>query len=205
MCRLRFPGGIVNSLPVARPWPTSPSSFGGGYADVTTRANLQIREIGATHAVDLLLDGLHDLGIIIARLRRRQHPQHHRQPDRRHRPAGADRHAAAGPGDAPLHPQPPRAVRPAAQVQHRLRRRRHDRGAGGHQRHRLHRRSACRGPAIEPGVYFRLQLGGITGHKDFARDDRRAARRPRSACRSPPRSCASSSSTATAPTARRPG
>src|SRR5690606_8066697 len=23
---------------------------------------------------------------------------------------------------------------------------------------------------IEPGVYFRVQLGGITGHKDFARD-----------------------------------
>ena len=25
-------------------------------------------------------------------------------------------------------------------------------------------------PAIEPGVYFRLQLGGISGHGDFARD-----------------------------------
>jgi ferredoxin-nitrite reductase len=24
--------------------------------------------------------------------------------------------------------------------------------------------------AIEPGIYFRVQLGGITGHKDFARD-----------------------------------
>ena len=25
-------------------------------------------------------------------------------------------------------------------------------------------------PAPEPGIYFRVQLGGITGHKDFARD-----------------------------------
>lgn len=25
-------------------------------------------------------------------------------------------------------------------------------------------------PAVEPGIYFRLQLGGITGHGDFARD-----------------------------------
>ena len=25
-------------------------------------------------------------------------------------------------------------------------------------------------PTIEPGIYFRLQLGGITGHKDFAKD-----------------------------------
>ena len=26
------------------------------------------------------------------------------------------------------------------------------------------------GAGVEPGVYFRLALGGITGHKDFARD-----------------------------------
>src|SRR4029078_12058553 len=26
------------------------------------------------------------------------------------------------------------------------------------------------GAAVPPGVYFRIQLGGITGHKDFARD-----------------------------------
>src|SRR5260221_7559801 len=25
-------------------------------------------------------------------------------------------------------------------------------------------------PKGEPGIYFRMQLGGITGHKDFARD-----------------------------------
>ena len=26
------------------------------------------------------------------------------------------------------------------------------------------------GAGIEPGIYFRLQLGGITGHHDFARE-----------------------------------
>ncbi len=45
MCRLRMPGGILTAhqfrgvADVADQW-------GGGYADVTTRANLQIREIG---------------------------------------------------------------------------------------------------------------------------------------------------------------
>ncbi len=61
------------------------------------------------------------------------------------------------------------------------------------------------GKAVPAGVYFRLALGGITGHKDFARDDGRAARARRSACRLPPRSSASSSRTATGPTARRRG
>ena len=56
-----------------------------------------------------------------------------------HRSAGADRHAAARTRAASLHPAPSRALRPAAQVQHRLRRRRTRRGAGGHQRHRVHR------------------------------------------------------------------
>ena len=74
---------------------------------------------------------------VVARLRRRQHPQRHRHADRRHRPAGADRHAALCARMALPHPQRPRALRPAAQVQCRLRRRRHHSGAGGHQRHRL--------------------------------------------------------------------
>ena len=59
----------------------------------------------------------------LARLRRRQHPQRHRHADRRHRPAGAARHAALRPRVALPHPQRPLALRPAAQVQRRLRRR----------------------------------------------------------------------------------
>ncbi len=68
----------------------------------------------------------------------RQHPQCHRLAHGRHRPAGADRHPSLCLGLAPPHPQRPLALRPAAQVQRRLRRRRRHSRAGGHQRHRLH-------------------------------------------------------------------
>ena len=54
MCRLRIPGGILSAWQI-RGLADAADAFGGGYADVTTRANLQIREIGAAHAVDLLL------------------------------------------------------------------------------------------------------------------------------------------------------
>ena len=57
---------------------------------------------------------------VLARLRRRQHPQRHRLADRRHRSAGADRHAALCARVALPHPQRARALRPAAQVQRRL-------------------------------------------------------------------------------------
>ena len=61
--------------------------------------------------------------------------------------------------------------RPAAQIQHRLRRRRMHWRAGRHQRHWFSGgRGRSRSMASNPGVYFRLALGGITGHKDFARD-----------------------------------
>ena len=62
---------------------------------------------------------------LLARLRRRQHPQRHRHADRRHRSAGTDRHAALRARMALPHPQRARALRPAAQVQRRVRRRRH--------------------------------------------------------------------------------
>ena len=86
--------------------------------------------------------GRHDrggagLGALLARLRRRQYPQRHRQADRRHRPAGTDRHAPLYARMALPHSQRPLALRPAAQVQRRLRRRRHHSGAGGYQRHRF--------------------------------------------------------------------
>src|SRR5579883_462008 len=60
MCRLRMPNGILSShqlrglAEIAQRW-------GGGYADVTTRANLQIREIGAAHVLDVLM-AIQDLG-----------------------------------------------------------------------------------------------------------------------------------------------
>src|SRR5438270_4031083 len=62
MCRLRFPGGICSSTQL-RGVADLAERFGGGNADVTTRANLQIRQIGPKHTADVLM-GLHDLGII---------------------------------------------------------------------------------------------------------------------------------------------
>src|SRR5437763_10451452 len=54
MCRLRIPNGILNAWQM-HGLADAAESFGGGYADVTTRAHLQVREIGAKQAVDLLL------------------------------------------------------------------------------------------------------------------------------------------------------
>jgi ferredoxin-nitrite reductase len=53
MIRLRIPNGILNAWQM-RGLADAADSFGGGYGDVTTRANLQIREIPARHAVDML-------------------------------------------------------------------------------------------------------------------------------------------------------
>ena len=45
MCRLRMPNGILDAHQL-RGLADIAEHYGGGYADVTTRANLQIREIG---------------------------------------------------------------------------------------------------------------------------------------------------------------
>src|SRR5262249_53429367 len=61
MLRLRIPGGIL-SAQHARGLCEVAERFGGGYVDVTTRANLQIREIGAAHAV-AMLEAIQELGL----------------------------------------------------------------------------------------------------------------------------------------------
>ena len=116
--------------------PISPSRYGGGYSHVTTRANIQIREIPPKHTRGA------DRGnpghrIVLARLRRRQYPQRHGNADRRNRSAGIDRHPRLRPRMALPHPQRPLADRIAAQVQCRFRRRRQDCGARRHQRYRF--------------------------------------------------------------------
>jgi len=62
MCRLRFPGGALRSWQL-RGLAELADRCAGGFADVTTRANLQLREIGARDATTVLM-GLRDLGII---------------------------------------------------------------------------------------------------------------------------------------------
>src|SRR5262249_13168233 len=61
MLRLRLPGGLMNSTQL-RGLAEFAERFGGCYAHITTRANLQIREIGAGHAIDVLT-AIQDLGL----------------------------------------------------------------------------------------------------------------------------------------------
>ena len=62
MCRMRIPGGVLRSeqlIGVA----AIADKFAGGFTDITTRANLQLREIEAADAMHVLM-GLRDLGIV---------------------------------------------------------------------------------------------------------------------------------------------
>lgn len=60
MCRMRLPGGFISSTQLAGVAELT-ERLAGGYAHVTTRANLQVRQVGAQHTVKLLeaLDQLH--------------------------------------------------------------------------------------------------------------------------------------------------
>lgn len=62
MCRLRVPGGIV-SAQQAREVAAIAEECGGGYVDVTTRANLQIRMIPADRAAEVVMR-LGDIGLL---------------------------------------------------------------------------------------------------------------------------------------------
>src|ERR1700735_5270942 len=61
MLRLRLPGGIVLAHQ-ARGLADVAERYGGGYVDVTTRANLQIREIGAAYPLEVL-ETIDELGL----------------------------------------------------------------------------------------------------------------------------------------------
>ena len=168
MCRLRIPNGILTHWQLAGVADLA-ERYGGGYAHVTTRANLQIRDVMPEGAIPLhrgaggprhhhQRDGC------------RQHPQRHRLAHGRHRPAGAARHPSLCPRLAPPHPQRPLALRPAAQVQRRLRRRRRHPRAGGHQRHRLHGRDGgARARAWSRASGSGSASAASPGHQDFAK------------------------------------
>ncbi|MBB5692045.1 NirA family protein [Muricoccus pecuniae] len=162
MCRLRIPGGILSSWQ-ARGIAEVAEDCGGGYVDATTRNNLQIREIPADKGVELL-ERLADLGIIP-------------------KGTGADniRNITASP-TAGIDPQELIDTRGITRKLHH---------------HILNTRDLFGLPrkfniSIDGGgcvavvedtndiaftavrmdgeVVFRLALGGITGHRDFARD-----------------------------------
>jgi ferredoxin-nitrite reductase len=168
MCRLRFYGGLLRADQL-RAVAEIAERFGGGYAHVTTRANLQIREIGpgSTTAV---LTALQDAGIVS-------------------RGAGADNiRNVTGSPTAGIDPHELYDVRPLCRelhytiLHHRemygLPRKFNIAFDGGGAVSALEDTndigfSAVRvpeGKSVPAGVYFRMSLGGITGHLDFARD-----------------------------------
>jgi ferredoxin-nitrite reductase len=168
MCRLRFPGGMTNSHQF-RGVADLAEKFGGGYADVTTRANLQFREIQPQHSPDVIT-GLIDLGIV-------------------NQGAGADNiRNITGSPTAGIDPQELIDTRGLARELHHyilhhrelygLPRKFNIAFDGGGAVAALADTNdigflAVRvgeGHEVRAGVYFRMELGGITGHKDFARD-----------------------------------
>ncbi len=168
MCRLRLPNGILNHWQLAGLADIA-TTHGGGYAHVTTRANLQIREIEAVKAAPLL-EAIQDLGLAA-------------------KGSGADNiRNVTGSPTAGIDPQELLDTRPFARAWHF-----HilnDRGLYGLPRKfnvafdGAGRVAALEetndigfqavvigdGAGVAPGVWFRLMLGGITGHHDFARD-----------------------------------
>ncbi len=168
MLRCRIAGGIMQAhqmegmAEMAEDW-------AGGYAHITTRANFQLREIQPRHAVKVL-DKLVDIGLTS-------------------RGAGADNlRNITGSATSGIDPDEIFDVQPLTRAMHHLilntrefyglpRKFNISFDGGGSM-------SVCadtndiafyavrvgEGQAVEPGIYFRVQLAGITGHKQFAKD-----------------------------------
>ncbi|OAI23634.1 ferredoxin--nitrite reductase [Methylosinus sp. R-45379] len=168
MCRLRIPNGVLTHWQFAGLADLA-DSHGGGYLHVTTRANLQIREIEPKSAV-AMIEGVQSLGLWT-------------------RGSGADNiRNITGTPTAGIDPQELIDTRPFARALHfhilndrslfGLPRKFNIAFDGGGRIAVLEETNDVAFQAVEirdehgiaPGVYFRLALGGITGHKDLARD-----------------------------------
>ncbi|MCA9167711.1 MAG: NirA family protein [Planctomycetales bacterium] len=170
MCRLRFPGGMLKSFQL-RGLADLADQFAGPYSDVTTRANLQLREIPAANSIHILT-GLRDLGIV-------------------NTGAGADniRNVTASPlggiDATELVDTQPLARQMHYAILHQrdlfgLPRKFNIAFDGGGRISALEDTNDVGFQAVAPldpaasvtsdcPVWFRLILGGITGHRDFAR------------------------------------
>jgi ferredoxin-nitrite reductase len=168
MLRLRLPGGILLAHQ-ARGLADIAERYGGGYVDLTTRANLQIREIGAASPI-AVLTAIDELGLTS-------------------RGAGADniRNLTGSPA-AGIDPQELFDTRPLCRALHHhilnhrelygLPRKFNIAFDGGGRLPVLEDTNdigfaAVRvgpGNPVTAGVYFRMLLGGLTGHQSFARD-----------------------------------
>ena len=162
MCRLRMPNGILNAWQM-RGLADAAERLGGGYADVTTRANLQIREIAAGHAVEMLL-AVQELGLTS-------------------RGSGADNiRNVTGSATAGIDLQELYDTRSLCRDMHHyilnhremygLPRKFNISFDGGGKVPTLEDTNDIGFVAVRAGgeVYFRLQLGGITGHLEFAHE-----------------------------------
>ncbi|MGV8954430.1 MAG: NirA family protein [Cypionkella sp.] len=167
MCRLRLPNGILNHWQLAG-LALLAETHGGGYSHVTTRANFQIREIAAEKAVSLI-EAIQDLGLHT-------------------KGSGADNiRNVTGTPTAGIDPQEVLDTRPYARewhyhvlnnrTLHGLPRKFNVAFDGAGKIAALEETNdigfqaveIVGGGAVEPGIWFRLALGGITGHRDFAR------------------------------------
>ncbi|MDI1345615.1 MAG: NirA family protein [Pseudolabrys sp.] len=168
MCRLRIANGILTH------WQFSgladlADKYAGPYSHVTTRANLQLREIEPKHAV-AVVEGIMDLGLAS-------------------RGSGADNiRNVTGTPTAGIDPQELIDTRPYAREWHHhiLNERalyglprKFNVGFDGAGRIPVLEDTndigfqaveVGEGHGAESGIWFRLALGGITGHRDFARD-----------------------------------
>ena len=168
MCRMRIPNGILKHWQL-RVVADLARTHGGGYAHVTTRANLQIREIKAEAAPDVL-EGLAEVGIVS-------------------KGSGADNiRNVTGSATAGIDQQELLDTRPHARAWHHhilndrtlygLPRKFNVSFDGGGVLPTLEDTNdigfqAVRvldGAEVTAGVWYRLALGGITGHRDLARD-----------------------------------
>src|SRR6195256_3326515 len=168
MCRLRIPNGILKHWQLAGVADIA-ERCGGPYAHVTTRANLQIREIEPKHAVEVV-EGIESLGLWS-------------------RGSGADNiRNVTGSPTAGIDRQELIDTRPYARAWHfhilneralyGLPRKFNVAFDGGGIIPVLEDTNdigfqaveVIDGFGLEPSVWFRLALGGITGHRDFARD-----------------------------------
>ena len=168
MCRIRVPNGILQHWQFAGIADLA-DAHGGGYSHVTTRAGLQVREIAPEHAQPFL-DGLTDLGLTA-------------------QGAGADniRNVTGSPA-AGIDARELLDTRPLTKSWHNwilndrslygLPRKFNVSFDGGGVTPALEETNdigfqaieVLEGAAVAPGVWMRLVLGGISGHKDLARD-----------------------------------
>lgn len=167
MCRLRIPNGILSHWQFAAVADFA-DRFGGGYSHVTTRANLQIREIAAANG-PALVEALADVGLTP-------------------KGSGADNiRNVTGSATAGIDPRELIDTRPFARQWHHhilncrtlygLPRKFNVAFDGGGAVPTLEDTNDISFTAVQvlestsahAGVWFRLGLGGITGHKDFAR------------------------------------